>query len=100
MSDHDHSRVHSSSPPVKTYVKVWAALILLLALTLGSSFVPLHSVNLAINLAVACAKAALVAVFFMQLRRSDALTRLAPAAALMWILILLTLGLADVLTRV
>jgi hypothetical protein len=33
-------------------------------------------------------------------RRSDALTRLAAAAALLWILILITLGLADVLTRV
>jgi len=41
-----------------------------------------------------------VALFFMRLRRSDALTRLAPAPALLWILILITLGLADVLTRV
>jgi caa(3)-type oxidase subunit IV len=48
---------------------------------------------------IACAKAALVAVFFMRLRSSDALTRLAVAAAVLWILILITLGLTDVLTR-
>jgi caa(3)-type oxidase subunit IV len=41
-----------------------------------------------------------VAVFFMRLRGSDALTRLAAAAAVLWILILLNLGLADVLTRI
>jgi cytochrome c oxidase subunit 4 len=92
-------RVHSS-PPVGSYVKVWALLILLLALTLGSSFIALHGLNFAVNLAIACAKAALVAVFFMRLRRSDALTRLAAAAAVLWILILVSLGLADVLTRV
>jgi hypothetical protein len=40
-----------------------------------------------------------VAVFFMRLRSSDALTRLAAAAVGLWILILLSLGLADVLTR-
>jgi len=48
---------------------------------------------------IACAKAALVAVFFTRLRSSDALTRLAAAAAVLWILILITLGLTDVLTR-
>lgn len=97
MSAPDHGR---SSPPVATYVKVWAALIVLLTLTLGSSFVSLHRLNSAVNLVIACVKAALVAVFFMRLRRADALTRLAPAAAVLWILILISLGLADVLTRV
>lgn len=93
------ARAHSS-PPVNNYVKVWAALMLLLALTLGSSFIALHGFNSAVNLAVACAKAALVGVFFMRLRRGDALIRLAAAAAVLWILILVSLGLADVLTRV
>jgi cytochrome c oxidase subunit 4 len=99
MSQRAHARSHPS-PPVASYLRVWALLILLLALTLGSSFVPLHHLNSAVNLAIACAKAALVAVFFMRLRRSDALTRLAAAAAVLWILILISLGLADVLTRV
>jgi caa(3)-type oxidase subunit IV len=37
------------------------------------------------TLVVACAKAARVAVFFMRLRGSDALTRLAAAGAVLWI---------------
>jgi cytochrome c oxidase subunit IV len=98
MSDRSHAR-SGSFPPVATYVKVWAALIVLLALTLGSSFLALHQLNSAVNLVIACAKAALVAVFFMRLRSSDALTRLAAATAVLWILILMSLGLMDVLTR-
>lgn len=96
------SRAHRSGPPmpVTTYVSVWMALIALLAITLGSSFVPLHHLNSAVNLAIAGIKALLVAWFFMRLRNGDALTRLAAAAGVLWILILLTLGLADVLTRV
>ena len=84
---------------VTGYVGVWVALIVLLAITLGSSYVPLHHLNAAVNLLIACIKALLVAVFFMRLRSGDALTRLAAAAGVLWILILLTLGLADVLTR-
>ena len=61
---------------------------------------PLHQLNSAVNVLIACIKALLVAVFFMRLRSSDVLTRLAAAAGVLWILILLTLGLADVLTRV
>jgi cytochrome c oxidase subunit IV len=85
--------------PLSTYVLVWVALLVLLALTLASSYIPLHGFNAAVNLAIACVKAALVAVFFMRLRWSHPLIRLVAAAGVIWLLILIGLSLTDVLTR-
>ena len=49
---------------VRLYLGVWAALLALLVLTVASSFVHLHGWNAAANLAIAGAKALLVATFF------------------------------------
>jgi len=84
---------------ISTYVKVWAALIVLLALTLGSSYVRLSGFNTSANVAIATAKAALVAVFFMRLRVSDSTVRLAAAIGVVWFLILVGLSLTDFMTR-
>jgi cytochrome c oxidase subunit IV len=91
---------NSAEPaPVSSYIWVWLALLALLALTLGSSYVPLHGLNATLNLVIACAKAALVAVFFMRLRVSDPIVRLTALAGLLWSLILIGLSLTDFLTR-
>ena len=42
----------------------------------SSAFVPLGALSAVINVVIACAKALLVAMFFMHLRRASALTRL------------------------
>jgi cytochrome c oxidase subunit 4 len=84
---------------MKLDLGVWAALLALLALTLGSSYVPLAGFNMTVNLAVACAKATLVALFFMKLRASDALVRFAAGIGVVWFLILVGLSLTDFLTR-
>lgn len=78
---------------------VWVALLALLALTTASSFLPLRGWNFAINMAIACAKASLVAWVFMKLRTSAPLVRLVAAAAIVWIAILIGLSLTDLLTR-
>jgi cytochrome c oxidase subunit 4 len=44
-------------------------------------------------------RSALVAIFFMHLRTSTVLLRLVAAAGLVWVGIMFTLSLADVLTR-
>lgn len=54
----------------KTCFFTWATLIVLLLATLGSAYVPLGSLNTVINLAIAAAKAVLVMLVFMHLRRS------------------------------
>ena len=48
--------------------------------TLGSAFIPLGALNSAINLAIATAKALLVAWFFMHLRSGHAMLRITAAA--------------------
>ena len=83
----------------KTYVLVWAGLLTLLALTLGSAYVPLGWLNSVINLAIAVAKALLVMIFFMHLRSSHYVLRLAAAAGFFWLAILIGLTLTDFLAR-
>lgn len=77
----------------------WAALLLLLAATVGSALFPLGAWNGAINLVIACAKAALVAAIFMRLRSAGALIRLVAASALFMMLLLVGLSAADYATR-
>ncbi len=55
---------------VRNYVATWIALLVLLAITCGTSFIPLGRYNLAINMAIAIAKALLVIVVFMRLFKS------------------------------
>lgn len=78
---------------------VWLALMALLATTFAAAFVPMGAFNSVVNLAIAVVKAALVAVFFMHLRRPDATLRLAAAAGLFWLGILFVLTFSDFLTR-
>jgi cytochrome c oxidase subunit 4 len=86
-------------PPVRTYVLVWVALIVLLLLTLGSAYVPLGRFNAAINLAIAAAKALLVAFFFMHLRSAHSMLRIAATAGFFWLAILIGLSLTDFAVR-
>jgi cytochrome c oxidase subunit IV len=83
----------------RTYVLVWVALICLLAVTLASAYVPLGRENSAINLAIAVAKALLVAFFFMHLRSAHYMLRIAAMAGFFWLAILIGLSLTDFAVR-
>ena len=78
---------------------IWLALMLLLALTVGSAYIPLGIGNGLVNYGVAVTKAALVVVFFMHLDRSRALVRLAALAGLFWLAFMFSLSFGDYLTR-
>lgn len=80
---------------VGTIWRCWLALMLLLAATTASAFVPLGSFNLPISLAIATTKALIVLLFFMELRGSGALVRSFAAAGFFWLLIMITLTGAD-----
>ena len=71
----------------------------LLVATLVGAYLPLGRFNLVLALGIAVAKAALVVVFFMQLKRPDPLLRLAAFAGLIFLAFMFTLTYADVLTR-
>jgi cytochrome c oxidase subunit 4 len=78
-----------------TIVRCWIALMLLLAATTASAFIPLGSLNLPISLTIAVIKALIVLIFFMELRGSRALVRSFAAAGFFWLLIMITLTGAD-----
>ena len=88
-----------SPPPVRVYAWTWLALLVLLGLTTGSSFLPLGAFNLAANLAIALAKALLVALVFMRLRADAPMVRVVAAAGAFWLLLLTSLSLVDFVAR-
>jgi cytochrome c oxidase subunit IV len=78
---------------------VFAALLGLLALSAGSSFLPPAPWKTAAGLAIAAAKTVLIALFFMRLKYRRGLVPIFAVAGLFWLGILGTLLMADYLTR-
>ena len=83
----------------RTLVLVWVSLLVLLALTLGSTFLPLGAMKPVVNIGIAFAKAALIFWFFMHLREVGGLIRLAAFAGLVGVIIMMALMSTDFLTR-
>ena len=82
-----------------SYFLTWLALMVLLALTTASSFIPMGAWNTVANMGISCAKALLVALFFMHLRGAGALLRIAAITGLLWLAILFSLSWTDLGTR-
>jgi len=90
--------------PTKLYVQVFAALLVLTAITVAASFYDLgggrlHYANAIVALTIAVSKATLVVLYFMHVRYSSRLTWVFVGAGVFWLLILIGLTLSDVLTR-
>lgn len=82
-----------------SYFLTWLALMVLLALTTASSFIPMGAWNTVANMGISCAKALLIALFFMHLRGAGALLRIAAITGLLWLAILFSLSWTDLGTR-
>ena len=68
--------------------------------TAGAAFIDLGgNLNTAVAMVIAACKALLVILFFMHVRYSSRLTWVFVAAGFFWLMILLALTLADVLSR-
>lgn len=85
--------------PTKTYYGVFATLMTLTALTVTVATVDLGRLNTIIALTIAVCKATLVALFFMHLRYSPRLTWLLVFVGLLWLVILISFTMSDVLMR-
>ena len=83
----------------KSYILVFAGLIVLTLLTTAVAFVDLGAFSVVVALAIACCKMLLVALFFMHVRHSTQLTKLVLAGAFLWLGILILFTLADFHTR-
>jgi len=80
-------------------IYAWLGLLALMLLSLGSAYVPLGAANAGLGVAIAVAKAAIVAGLFMRLARASTLVRVVAAAALATWLLLLGLSGIDYATR-
>ena len=81
------------------YFLVYALLMIGLVATVAVSFVPLGSWNLVVALTIAFTKAILVVLIFMHVLNSPRLTWIAVFAGLIWLAIMLSLMMADYMTR-
>ena len=86
--------------PVKTYVGVFLALMVLTALTTGVAFIDLHAWNTPVALAIAVVKMVLVVLFFMHVKYSPSLTKMVILAGFFFLALLVAFTLADELTRI
>jgi cytochrome c oxidase subunit 4 len=84
---------------LRTLVLAWLALLALLAATFMLSQVEMGSWNTVASFGIATAKAVLVAMFFMHLRRASSLVLLFAVAGLAWLVLLYGLSGADFATR-
>jgi cytochrome c oxidase subunit IV len=78
---------------------IWAALLALLVLTYVAAFWKLGVATTVLGFAIGAAKAAIVLLFYMELKEARGLVRLAAAAGFVWAGVLFALTLSDVLTR-
>jgi len=85
--------------PLKTYVLVFLSLIGLTGLTTGVAYIDLGAYNTVAALAIAFFKMSLVVLFFMHLRHSSGLVRVAFLAGFFWLALLIGLTMTDYHTR-
>lgn len=85
--------------PVRFYVGVFLALMVLTALTVWVAFHDIEPFNDVVAMAIAFSKTILVVLYFMHVRWSGKLTTLVVSASLLWLVILITFTLADFYTR-
>lgn len=93
-AEHEH---HIVSP--KIYLSIVFALLVATGLTVWASFIDLGEWNPVIALAIACAKATLVVLFFMHVKYSSKLTKLTLFSGGFIFLTLVGMTLSDYISR-
>jgi cytochrome c oxidase subunit 4 len=93
--EHEHT-THSQG----FYLVIGLALLVLTATTVGAAFINLGPFNPVVALLIATIKASLVVIFFMHVKgASEKLTAAVVVSGFFFLAILLSLSLADYLTR-
>ena len=84
---------------VRTYLAIFAALLVFTALTVWIAEHDFGALNTPLALAIAGFKATLVVLYFMHVKSSSRLTKLFAAAGFFWLLILIGFTLSDFASR-
>ena len=85
--------------PRSLYYTIFAALMVLTALTVWIAYLDLGLLNLPVALAIAVTKATIVVLYFMHLRWSERLTHVTLLSAFVFFGLLVFFTLSDYLTR-
>jgi len=78
---------------------VWLLLLVLLAASVWSAFIPLGALNPTINLLIAAVMLLVLATFLMDLKNASPLLRMVAVAGLLWVSFLFALTFTDYLSR-
>ena len=87
------------TPSASAYLYNCLALLALLGLTIGAAYLNLGPLNTIVAMAIAAAKATLIALFFMHLRYSKPVVWLCAGAGLFWLGIMFALAMSDYFSR-
>ncbi|WZO97683.1 cytochrome C oxidase subunit IV family protein [Isosphaeraceae bacterium EP7] len=85
--------------PIRTYLITFVALLLLLGAAVAAAYMPLGQFHLAVTLSIAAIKAMVIMVVFMHLKDSSRLTWVFAGGSFVWLGIMLTITMADYLSR-
>ena len=85
--------VHIS--PVRTYLAIFAALMILTALTVWAAYQDFGAFSNLVAMAIAVTKATLVVLFFMHVKYSSRLTSLVVVGAVLFLVMMFGFFLAD-----
>ena len=85
--------------PVRTYVLIFAMLMVFTSITVAVAFTNLGPFNFPIAISIAIVKATLVVLFFMHLKYSSQLTKLVIGSGIFFLLVLFSLTMTDYLSR-
>jgi len=85
--------------PLRVYITVFIALMVLLALTIGAAFLNLGPFGLPVALTIAAIKALLIVLYFMHVRYSTPLTWVVVSSGFLWLFVLIAFTMSDVVTR-
>jgi cytochrome c oxidase subunit IV len=85
--------------PIRTCFAVYFVLIALTAVTVGAAFLDLLYFSTPIALGIACSKALLVMLFFMELRHSPKLTWIIVGNGVFWLIVMIALTMSDMISR-
>ena len=89
---------HHVTPPI-VYMVIFGCLLVFTALTVGASYIEMGVFNPIIAIAIGVVKATLVVLFFMGVKYSTRLTQLTVGAGLFTFLALISMTLADYISR-
>ena len=91
--------MHTHVDTVRTYVGIFAALLILTVLTVAAAFVNLVFFSDIVAIGIAVTKATLIVLFFMHVRHSSQLTKFVLASTVFMLLVLVVGIVNDYITR-